>query len=119
MLAFQRRTEEITARNRLTPQRYLLLLLLRAREVDGQPSPIGSLIAPLQMSQSSVTRLVQGALRAKLVTSRIDPGDSRRQHLALTAEGRRRLKAAFRELGPERSILAQTILDRGEHLAGQ
>lgn len=109
MLAFQRRTEEITARNHLTPQRYLLLLLLRAREVEGEPSPIGSLITPLQMSQSSVTRLVQGAVRAGLVTSRVDPADSRRQHLALTATGRRRFEAAFRELGPERRALAETL----------
>lgn len=109
MLAFQRRTEEITARNRLTPQRYLLLLLLRAREVEGDVPAIGSLIDPLQMSQSSVTRLVQGAVRAGLVASRVDPRDHRRQHLELTAEGRRRFENVFTELGPERQTLAEAL----------
>src|SRR5581483_8104540 len=82
MLAFQRRSEEITARHRLTPQRYLLLLLLRASEAEGNELAIGSLIEPLQMSQSSVTRLVQGATRAGLVERHVDPDDRRRQHLA-------------------------------------
>lgn len=109
MLTFQRRTEEITARNRLTPQRYLLLLLLRAREIEEQATSIGSLIGPLQMSQSSVTRLVQGAVRAGLVVTTTDPRDQRRQHLALTGEGRRRFELAFSELGPERSALSEAL----------
>jgi DNA-binding MarR family transcriptional regulator len=109
MLAFQRRTEEITARNRLTPQRYLLLLLLRAGEAGGGAPSIGSLIEPLQMSQSSVTRLVQGAVRVGLVATQVDPSDNRRQHLALTAEGRSRLEAVFRELGAERQRLGEAL----------
>jgi len=113
MLAFQRRTEEITARHRLTPQRYLLLLLLRAREAAGEQPTIGSLIEPLQMSQSSVTRLVQGAARAGLVERKTDPHDLRRQYVGPTAEGRRRFESAFRELGPERRALAAALTTGG------
>lgn len=112
MLAFQRRSEEITARHRLTPQRYLLLLLLRAYELESEPPAIGSLVEPLQMSQSSVTRLVQGATRAGLVERRVDEHDRRRQQLALTAEGRRRFEAAFRELGPDRDALENALSEQ-------
>ncbi|HZP71899.1 MAG TPA: MarR family winged helix-turn-helix transcriptional regulator [Gaiellaceae bacterium] len=112
MLAFQRRSEEITARHRLTPQRYLLLLLLRASEAEGNELAIGSLIEPLQMSQSSVTRLVQGATRAGLVERHVDPDDRRRQHLALTGEGRRRFEGAFLELGPDRLALESALSKR-------
>ena len=109
LLSFQRRTEEITARNRLTPQRYLLLLLLLANAIRGDGTTVSSLADPLQMSQSSVTRLVQGAMREGLVDREADPSDQRRQYLRITDEGAARLEAAFRELGPERATLVRTL----------
>jgi len=109
LLAFQRRTEEVTAQARLTPERYLLLLLLRAAEADRSETTVTSLREPLRMTQSSVSRLVGGAVRAGLVEGRVDTRDHRRRRLALTPEGRRRLEAAFDALGPDRAALARAL----------
>lgn len=109
LLHFQRRTEQITSRHGMTPQRYLLLLITRVDALAGAPTTVGSLGRPLQMSQSSVTRLVQGAVRAGLIQQEVDPRDHRRHHLQLTAQGSQRLDVIFRELGPERDAVAQAL----------
>lgn len=106
LLSFQRRTEEITAKHGLTPQRYLLLLLVGAAEAA---PTVTSLCGPLQMSQSSVTHLVQGATRAGLVESAKDVRDNRRSYLSLTPLGEARLAAAFHDLGPERTSLFDAL----------
>lgn len=106
---FARRTEEVTARHGLTPQRYLLLLLLRVAEDDARPATVTSLVGQLQTTQSSVTQLVRGAETAGLVHRKRDEHDARRQHLFLTLEGARRLEAAFLALGADRATLVEAV----------
>ncbi len=109
LLSFQRRTEEITRRHGLTPERYLLLLIVRTGLIRGEQTTVTSLGRPLQMTQSSVSRLVGGAVRAGLVRREIDPHDHRRSYLSLTRSGDARLEAALRELGPERAKIAEVL----------
>ncbi len=111
LLSFQRRTEEITRQFGITPERYLLLLLVRTDAINGSPSTVTALCEPLQMTQSSVSRLVAGAVRAGLLRREPDSSDHRRGYLHLTRTGTARLEAAFNELGPERTRLAAVLSD--------
>ena len=113
LLTFQRRTEEITRNHGITPERYLLLLIVRADAIRGTPSTVGSLCDPLQMTQSSVSRLVGGAIGAGLLEREVDSSDHRRGYLHLTREGTARLEAVFHQLGPERTKLAAALSDAG------
>ncbi len=109
LLGFQRRTTSITARHGLTPQRYLLLLLIRVRSDAGEPATVTTLREPLQMTQSAVTQLVIGAEAAGLVRRMPDPGDARSHALALTPEGAQRLRRAFEALSEERGNLLRRV----------
>ena len=107
--SFARHTEEITQRHGLTSQRYTLLLLVKVAEEEGALATVTSLVGPLQTTQSSVTQLVAGAVRAGLITRRGDVRDARRQYLHLTPEGSTRLARSFSELGPDRTRLAAVV----------
>ena len=111
LLTFQRRTEEITGHHGFTPERYLLLLLVHTDAIRGEPSTVSALCEPLQLTQSSVSRLVAGAVRAGLLRRERDSSDHRRGYLHLTRTGTTRLQAAFNELGPERDELAAVLSD--------
>jgi DNA-binding MarR family transcriptional regulator len=109
LLGFQRRTAAIAARHGLTPQRYLLLLLIRVRSDAGDPATVTGLREPLQMTQSAVTQLVIGAESAGLIHRVPDPDDARSHALALTTEGAQRLRRAFEDLSEERDNLLRTV----------
>ena len=106
---FLRRSEEISRKHGLTPQQYLLLLMIKASEETPEPATISQLVERLALTQSTVTELVQRAEEAGLVGRRQSPDDGRVVHLSVTPLGARRLHAAFSELGPERAQLLQTI----------
>ncbi len=61
------------------------------------------------MTQSSVSRLVAGAMSAGLVHRELDSSDRRRGYLHLTQVGAARLDAVFHDLGPERVKLAAAL----------
>lgn len=109
LLGFQRRTTGITARHGLTPQRYLLLLLIRVRSDSGEPATVTALQEPLQMTQSAVTQLVTGAESAGLIERVPDPDDARSHALELTTEGAQRLRRAFDDLSEERENLLRIV----------
>jgi DNA-binding MarR family transcriptional regulator len=109
--AFTRRTEEITRLNGLSPERYVLLLLIQSAADDGRPATVTSLVRQLQTTQSSVTQLVGGAVRAGLVERVGDVADARRRFLHLTPDGLARLRRAHRALGPDRGRLADVVAD--------
>lgn len=113
LLGFQRRSEEVCARNGLTVQRYLLLLLIRVGSDSTEPATVTRLCAPLQMTQSAVTQLVAGAERAGLIRRLADPTDGRSQRLRLTAKGASRLRRTIVDLGEERSRLSEAIAGLG------
>lgn len=108
---FLRRSEEVSRKHGLTPQQYLLLLMIKASEETSEPATISQLVERLALTQSTVTELVQRAEDADLVARRQSPDDGRVVYLSLSPLGEKKLHAAFVELGPERALLQQTIHD--------
>lgn len=107
--SFLRVSERIAHSADLTPQRYLLLLMIKGAPDGSQRSTVSELTTRLQLAQSTVTELVQRAEEAGLLQrDAIDP-KTRAVGLRLTAEGERRLAQAFGDLAEERRFLRHTI----------
>jgi DNA-binding MarR family transcriptional regulator len=107
--SFLRESERIARQNGLTPQRYLLLLMIRGATDGSERATVGELAERLQLAQSSVTELVQRAEEAGLVERAQSEDDGRVAHLSLTSEGERKLNGAFTALELEREQLRQAI----------
>ena len=103
--AFLRRTERIARRSGLTPQRYLLLLMVKGAPDGSEQSTVTELSERLQLAQSTVTELVSRAEETGLIEREQSHTDARVAHLRLTEEGERRLTQAFTGLATERSNL--------------
>jgi len=101
--AFLRRTERIARQSGLTPQRYLLLLMVKGAPDGSERSTVTELAERLQLAQSTVTELVSRAEEAGLIGREQSRDDARVAHLRLTAEGERRLELAFTALATERA----------------
>jgi DNA-binding MarR family transcriptional regulator len=110
--AFLRQTERIARRSGLTPQRYLLLLMIKGAPDGSEKSTVTELARRLQLAQSTVTELVNRAEESGLVKREQSGRDARVAHLRLTAEGERRLQLSFTGLAAERQNLAAAV----EHL---
>jgi DNA-binding MarR family transcriptional regulator len=110
---FLRRTERIARQSGLTPQRYLLLLMVKGARDGSEQSTVTELAERLQLAQSTVTELVSRAEESGLLEREQSQTDARVAHLRLTGEGERRLMLAFTGLATERSNLrnAFTHLD--------
>jgi DNA-binding MarR family transcriptional regulator len=110
---FLRRTERIARQSGLTPQRYLLLLMVKGAPDGSEQSTVTELSERLQLAQSTVTELVSRAEETGLIEREQSLADARVAHLRLTEEGERRLMLAFTGLATERSNLrnAFTQLD--------
>jgi DNA-binding MarR family transcriptional regulator len=106
---FLRRTERIARQSGLTPQRYLLLLMVKGAPDGSERSTVTELSDRLQLAQSTVTELVSRAEEAGLVTREQAQHDARVAHLRLTPEGERRLELAFTALATERSFLREVF----------
>ena len=109
---FLRRSEQISRRAGLTPQRYLLLLMIKGAPDGSEQSTVTELSDRLQLAQSTVTELVSRAEEAGLLGREQSATDARVAHLRLTDEGERRLGLAFTNLASERADL----LDAFRHL---
>ena len=109
---FLRRSERIAREAGLTPQRYLLLLMIKGAADGSEQSTVTELAERLQLAQSTVTELVRGAEETGLLEREQSHTDARVVHLRLTPEGSRRLDAAFTGLATERSQLREAF----EHL---
>ena len=111
--SFLRRTERIARQSGLTPQRYLLLLMVKGAPDGSEQSTVTELAERLQLAQSTVTELVSRAEETGLIEREQSDTDARVAHLRLTEEGERRLMLAFTGLATERSNLrnAFTHLD--------
>jgi DNA-binding MarR family transcriptional regulator len=114
-----RRFLRITERNAraagLTPQRYLLLLMIKGAPDHSEQSTVTELADRLQLAQSTVTELVRRAEEIGLIERERSSVDGRIAHLRLTAEGERRLGETFTSNATER----QTLLDAFDSLRGQ
>lgn len=101
--AFLRRTERIARQSGLTPQRYLLLLMVKGAPDGAERSTVTELAERMQLAQSTITELVSRAEEAGLIGREQSRDDARVAHLRLTAEGERRLELAFTALATERA----------------
>lgn len=108
---FERTSEQIARQHGLTPQRYLLLLMVKGAPDGGERSTIGELSERLQLAQHTVSELVARTERAGLIRRERSSDDRRVHHLRLTAEGERRLAAAFTDHGTERQALLAELGD--------
>jgi len=108
---FLRRSERIARKSGLTPQRYLLLLMVKGAPNGEERSTVTELAQRLQLAQSTVTELVSRAEDAGLIAREQSPTDARVAHLRLTSEGERRLELAFTALSTERAQLRAAIAE--------
>jgi DNA-binding MarR family transcriptional regulator len=106
---FTRSTELVARRSGLTPQRYLLLLMIKGADRGDERATVSELSRRLQLAQSTVTELVNRAAEAGLVTRTTSPDDGRLAPIALTPEGERRFLESFRGLADERRALREAI----------
>lgn len=103
---FARESERISRANGLTPQRYQLLLMIKAA---AGKATVTSLSESLHLGQSGVTQLVQRAEELGLIERHAVRGDARSSRLTLTRKGDRLLERTFSELGTERDRLIASI----------
>jgi DNA-binding MarR family transcriptional regulator len=106
---FLRTSEQTARKNRLTPQRYGLLLMIKGAPDGSEQSTVTELARRLQLAQSTVTELVRRAEGAGLVKRETSAQDGRVAHLSLTGEGERRLAATVAQLGSESRRLADVV----------
>ena len=107
------RTSERNARAAgLTPQRYLLLLMIKGAPGGHERSTVTELAERLQLAQSTVTELVSRAEEIGLVARERSPDDGRIAILRLTPDGEQRLAESFTSNERERQALRQAF----EHL---
>jgi DNA-binding MarR family transcriptional regulator len=107
---FLRKTESAARRFGLTPQRYLLLLMIKGAPGGDQRSTVTELADRLQLAQSTVTELVGRAEEAGLVEREASAADGRVAILLLTTEGERRLDDVFHQLEGDRQQFFDALL---------
>jgi DNA-binding MarR family transcriptional regulator len=104
------RTSERNARAAgLTPQRYLLLLMIKGAPDRSERSTVTELAERLQLAQSTVTELVSRAEEIGLVERERSSEDGRVAILRLTPEGDRRLAQVFTSNERERQGLTRAF----------
>jgi DNA-binding MarR family transcriptional regulator len=111
---FLRHSEQIARKSGLTPQRHLLLLMIKGAPDGSEQSTVTDLADRLQLAQSTVTELVSRAEEAGLIARAPSSADGRVAHLRLTPDGERRLARSFTSHAGERAALR----DAFRHLNG-
>jgi DNA-binding MarR family transcriptional regulator len=109
--SFLRETEHVARRNGLTPQRHLLLLMIKGAPDASEQATVTELADRLKLAQSTVTELVNRAEGAGLVSRESSEHDGRVAHLRLTDEGERRLALTFTGLEGERRQLREAFAE--------
>ena len=113
---FARRSERVARQYGLTPQRYLLLLMIKGAANGMEQSTVTELADRLQLAQSTVTELVRRAEETGLIAREQSPDDARVALLRLTPEGDRRLMQSFTELSAERAQIRDAFAHLDELL---
>src|SRR5690349_968034 len=111
---FLRHSERIARQSGLTPQRYVLLLMIKGAPDGRERSTVTELAERLQLAQSTVTELVRRAEEAGLVARTQSSDDARVAYVKVTEEGELRLARAFTSNEQERQELRAAIA----HLEG-
>jgi DNA-binding MarR family transcriptional regulator len=107
--AFLRKSEQNARKSGLTPQRYLLLLMIEGAPDGTGQSTVTELAERLQLAQSTVTELVRRAEESGLLEREQSASDGRVAYIRLTPEGTRRLLQAFTTNEQERQELRAAI----------
>lgn len=107
--SFLRQSERVARQSGLTPQRYLLLLMIKGAPDRSSQSTVTELARRLQLAQSTVTELVSRAEESGLVEREQSGRDGRVAYLRLTPEGERRLALSFTGLEVERAQLRDAV----------
>jgi len=107
--SFLRTSEQLAREQKLTPRRYLLLLMIKGAPDGSEQSTVTELSERLQLAQSTVTELVGRAERAGLIQRERSEKDLRVAHLRLSPEGERRLALSVRGLDEQRHELRQRL----------
>jgi DNA-binding MarR family transcriptional regulator len=107
--SFLRHSERVCVRWELTPQRYLLLLMIKGAPSGEQRISFTALADRLQLERNTVTDLCARAEQAGLITRRPSQTDQRVVYLHLTDEGERRLRGALLESDDLRRELADAF----------
>src|SRR3954454_20198249 len=106
---FLRRSERVARASGLTPQRHLLLLMIKGAADRSEQSTVTELSERLQLAQSTVTELVRRAEEVGLIEREQSSDDGRVAFLRLTPEAERRLERSFTTLDGERRQLRDAI----------
>ena len=93
----------------LTPQRHLLLLMIKGAPDGSERATITELADRLRVAQNTATELTQRAEKLGLIAREPSETDGRVAYLRLTMEGERRLAAAFVENEATRSELRRAL----------
>lgn len=121
--AFERGAEDAARAAGLTPQRYLLLLMVLGAPDGSERATVNEIATRLQVESHTITGAVIRAEEAGLVTREACEDDRRRTWVRATAEGRRRLDRALALLETRREPVLRAIepvvdraraLDNGE-----
>jgi len=106
---FLRESELIAQASGLTPQRHLLLLMIKGAPDGSEHATVSELAKRLRLAQTTVTDLVSRAEQAGLIEREQSEADARVAILRLTAEGERRLARSFRAHAAERERLRAVL----------
>ncbi|MFL5913275.1 MAG: MarR family winged helix-turn-helix transcriptional regulator [Gaiellaceae bacterium] len=106
---FLRQSERVARQSGLTPQRYLLLLMIKGAPDGSGQSTVTELARRMQLAQSTITELVSRAEESGLVEREQSGRDGRVAYLRLTTEGERRLELSFTGLATEREQLREAV----------
>jgi DNA-binding MarR family transcriptional regulator len=108
---FLHETERVARDCGITPQWYLVLLLIKGAPDLSERSTVSELAERLRLAQSTVTELVDRAERAGLLRRDTADEDRRVSYLRLTPDGENRLGQAFQSLASERRALREAIAE--------
>jgi len=111
---FLRRGENVARAAGLTPQRQLLLLMIKGAPNGSERATITELVERLQLRQNTVTELVARAEEAGLIVREPAPTDRRSVYLRLSVEGERRLAQTVTALRGDREHLVRMISAQGD-----
>lgn len=111
--AFLRRGENVARAAGLTPQRQLLLLMIKGAPDGSERATVTQLVERLQLRQNTVTELVARAEDAGLIVREPAPRDRRSVHLRLSGDGERRLAQTVTALRGDREHLVGVIARQG------
>ena len=102
---FLRHSERLANQQGLTPQRYLLLLMVKGAADGSERLSVGEVADRLQLGDNTTTELIDRAERSGLVRRERSKQDGRVVFLRVTESGERRLTAVLRELDADREQL--------------